>query len=161
AAFQIVDAPEQLRAFTDPLRVRVLELLSEREATNQQIAQTLVQPQARGLHHVRYLLDCGLIRLVDTRIKGGNVRKDYRATARIFGIRPPRELAADVTAAQFDALAQEVAASAALWPERDKDHPRWEGRSARLSQERLDEFHRRLLALIAEYWGGPQAGEAT
>jgi DNA-binding transcriptional ArsR family regulator len=158
--FQIVNTPEQLKAFTDPLRGRILSILCEREATNQQVAQALGEPHAKVLHHVRYLLDAGLIRLVDTRIKGGNVEKYYRAVARMFGIRAGRDLLPDVTVAEFEALSQEVAASAVLWPE-PPDHPNWEGRTARLSPERLEEFHQKLLALIAEYWGGPHRGGDT
>jgi DNA-binding transcriptional ArsR family regulator len=157
--FQIVDTPEQLKGFTDPLRSRILSILCEREATNQQLAHAIGEPHAKVLHHVRVLLDVGLITLVDTRIKGGNVEKYYRAVARMFGIRPGPELRSSVAAAEFEAVAQEVAAAAALWPE-SPEYPNWEGRRKRLAPERREEFHRRLLALIAEYWGGPQRGES-
>jgi predicted transcriptional regulator len=72
-AFQIVADPQQLKAFTDPLRVRVLNQLRERAATNQQIAVALGEPHAKVLYHVRFLQQVGLIRLVDQQIKGGNV----------------------------------------------------------------------------------------
>jgi DNA-binding transcriptional ArsR family regulator len=157
APFLIVDSPEQLKAFTDPLRSRALTILAERAATNQQIARALGEPHAKVLHHVRYLLDAGLIRLVETRIKGGNVEKYYRAVARMFGVRPGRDLYPDVVNAEIQALSQEVAASAAIWREKP-DQPRWEGRRARLNQERLDEFQTKLLDLIREYWGGPRRG---
>ena len=45
-------------------------------------------------------------------------------------------------------------ASATLWPEQP---PSWEGRRAKLAPERLAEFEQRLQALIAEYWGSPDA----
>jgi DNA-binding transcriptional ArsR family regulator len=150
--FVIVDAPEQLKAFTDPLRVRVLAILAREAATNQQLAARLGEPHAKVLHHVRALLDMSLIQLVDTRIKGGNVEKYYRAVARLFGLRPPPEMLPDITGAAFEIVRQEVEASAALWPEHRID---WERRTARLSPERAEEFRRRLLELIAEYWGGP------
>jgi DNA-binding transcriptional ArsR family regulator len=153
-AFQIVDSPEQLKAFIDPLRNRALAILCEHEATNQQLARALGEPHAKVLHHVRALLDAGLIVLVETRIKGGNVEKYYRAVARMFGIRPSPDLLPAVVGGELQALSQEVAASAAIWPERG-EAPNWEGRSARMSRERLREFTRRLQALIAEYWGGP------
>ena len=152
--FLIVDAPEQLKGFTDPLRNRVLSILAEQQATNQQLSRALGEPHAKVLHHVRYLVDVGLVRLVDTRIKGGNVEKYYRAVARMFGIRPGPDLLPAVAGGEFEALSQEVAASAALWREKPYQ-PRWEGRKARLSQARVDEFQQRLLALIKEYWGGP------
>src|SRR4051812_38121653 len=92
AGSMLVEDPQQIKAFTDPLRVRVLVVLSERAATNQQIAAALGQPQARVLYHVRFLLETGLIRLVDTRIRGGNVEKYYRAAASTFQLKPAPEL---------------------------------------------------------------------
>src|SRR5690348_3113629 len=90
--FYDVGDPEQLKAFTDPLRLRVLEILKAREATNKQIADELGQPPARVLHHVRVLAELGLIRLVDTQVKGGNVEKYYRAVARGFTLHASPEL---------------------------------------------------------------------
>ena len=150
--FQIVSDPQQLKAFTDPLRNRILHILSNREATNQQLAAALDQPQARVLHHVRYLLDAKLIRLVDQRIKGGNVEKYYRATARLYGFRPDPEGSETLPGAVLESVTQEVMASLSLWPQQNLG---WEGRRVRLTPERLKEFDDRLLALIAEYWGGP------
>lgn len=152
--FQIVSNPQQLKAFTDPLRNRILHILSYREATNQQLAATLGESQAKVLHHVRYLLDAGLIRLVDQRIRGGNVEKYYRATARMYGFRPDPGDYESLSSAVFESITQELVASLSLWPEQNLG---WEGRRVRLSPERLKEFDNRLLALIAEYWGGPDA----
>ena len=89
APVMIIESPEQIKAFTDPLRVKVLRILAERAATNQQIADLLGQPHAKVLYHIRFLVDVGLIKLVDTQIKGGNVEKYYRALANIFDLRPP------------------------------------------------------------------------
>ena len=153
-AFRIVDSPEQIKAFTDPLRSRVLSILTERAATNQQIAQALGEPHAKVLHHVRTLLDTGLIVLVETRIKGGNVEKYYRAVARMFGLRPSPELLPSVISGEIEALTHDLMASVAIWRERG-ERATWETRRARLPRERLDEFQAKLRALIREYWGGP------
>lgn len=157
APFLVVDTPEQLKAFTDPLRVRVLGILAQREATNQQLADTLGEPHARVLYHVRALVEMGLIRLVDTRIKGGNVEKYYRAVARLFGVRPGPGLAPELAVTKLEAVRQEMAASYAAWPD---ELAGYESRRARLSPGRAAEFQRRLLDLIAEFWGGP-AGPAS
>ena len=150
--FQIISEPRQLKAFTDPLRNRILHILSDREATNQQLAAALDQPQAKVLHHVRFLLDTELIRLVDQRIKGGNVEKYYRATARLYGFRPDPGEFEPLPAAVFESVLQELVASLRLWP----DQPlQWEGRRGRLAPERLNEFDDQLMALISKYWGGP------
>ena len=114
---QLIDEPRQIKAFTDPLRVRVLVVLAERAATNQQVADALGEPQAKVLYHIRFLLDVGLIRLVNTRIKGGNVEKYYRAVARSFAIQPTPELRGHVIGAEFQMLGDELAHSALAWPD--------------------------------------------
>jgi DNA-binding transcriptional ArsR family regulator len=156
---QVISDPQQLKAFTDPLRIRVLNLLKPRAATNQQVADALGEPQAKVLYHIRFLLDAGLIRLVDQQIKGGNVEKYYRAVTHLFALRP--ESGAEplpVASAEIGAVQQEVAASEAAWP--DQPVP-FDLRRVRLSPERADEFYRRLTDLIAEYWGGPQSATST
>ena len=62
---QVVDSPQQLKAFTDPLRIRILVALAERAVTNQQLADMLGAPQANVLYHLRFLLKVGLILLID------------------------------------------------------------------------------------------------
>lgn len=150
--FQIVADARQIKAFADPLRVRVIHILSDRPATNQQLAAALGESGARVLHHVRALLDAGLIRLVEERVSGGNVEKYYRATARLYGLRPGPDDTGALSGAVFDSVTQELVASMRLWPDQDVA---WEGRRARLAPDRVQEFNRRLLDLIAEYWGGP------
>ena len=150
APFQIVSEPAQLKAFADPLRNRILHILADREATNQQLAAALGESQAKVLHHVRVLLDTGLIVLVSERIKGGNVEKFYRATARIYGIRAKPDEESTITAPVFEGLLQEIIASETRWPEQPQS---WELRRARLSPERVAEFTTRINALIGEYWG--------
>jgi DNA-binding transcriptional ArsR family regulator len=155
----VVTDPQQLKAFTDALRIRVVNFLKQRAATNQQVADALGEPQAKVLYHVRFLLDAGLIRLVDQQIKGGNVEKYYRAIAHLFALRPEEGIASlPLASAEIEAVQQEVAASQAAWP--DQLLP-FELRRVRLPPERVDEFYQRLVDLIAEYWGGPQSVQDT
>lgn len=152
--FQIVSDPRQLKAFTDPIRNRILHILANQEATNQQLATMLGEPQAKVLHHVRFLLDTGLIVLVDQRVRGGNVEKFYRSVARTFGFRPDpadaEAVSGPASGAIFESVTQELVASLKVW----SDQPLyWETRRTRLSPERIREFDEKLLALIAEYWG--------
>lgn len=154
APFQVVSAPRQFKAFTDPIRNRLLHILAVREATNQQLAALIDEPQAKVLHHVRFLLDVGLIALVEQRVRGGNVEKFYRATARVYGFRPdPADvdtISGPVSGAVFESVTQELVASLRLWPNQPLY---WETRRGRLTPERVKEFDERLLALIAEFWG--------
>ncbi len=143
-----VEDPKQIKAFSDPLRVRLLVNLAEGEATNQQLADRLGEPQAKVLYHLRFLLDAGLIVLVDTRIKGGNVEKYYRAVARTYDIRPSPELLADIVSAELDTLARDVAASAALFP----SGQRMLARVRKMSPEQAELFFDQLIALADEFW---------
>jgi DNA-binding transcriptional ArsR family regulator len=148
----LVEAPEKIKAFTDPLRMRVLRILCERAATNQQIADTLNEPHAKVLYHVRFLLDAELIKLVDTQIKGGNVEKYYRAVARTFDIHPAEiDVERDVALATsaLDTLRHELLASLNTYPQ-DDGHI-WT-RRAFLSPERAREFLQRFEALLNEFW---------
>lgn len=154
APFRVVSDLRQLKAFTDPMRNRILHILARQEATNQQLSAILEQPQAKVLHHVRFLLEVDLIVLVEQRVRGGNVEKFYRATAHLYGFRPDpsdlETLSAPVSGAIFESVTQELVASLRLWP----DQPlTWETRRTRLSPERTAEFNDRLLALMAEFWG--------
>jgi DNA-binding transcriptional ArsR family regulator len=152
--FQAVSTAKELKALANPIRNRILHILASHEATNQQLSVILDESQAKVLHHVRVLLDAGLIRLVDQRIRGGNVEKFYRATARVYGFRPdptlPEDFAGPVSVAGLESVTQELAASLKAWPGQPLY---WEGRRARMSAERLAEFNDRMLALITEYWG--------
>jgi DNA-binding transcriptional ArsR family regulator len=154
--FYDVTSPDQLKAFTDPLRLRVLEVLKHKAATNQQLAEELGEPPARVLHHVRVLGQLGLIRLVDTQVKGGNVEKYYRSIARGFTLHPSPnldpELDLAVTSGYMERLREEVMASGAVWPE----HPAaMYMRTIALEESRLSEFTDRLLSLLQEYWEDP------
>ena len=154
--FRVVSDLRQLKAFTDPIRNRILHILASQEATNQQLAALLGEPQAKVLHHVRFLLDVGMIVLVDQRIRGGNVEKFYRATAHLYGFRPEasdaESLSAPVSGAIFESVTQELVASLKLWPAQPLY---WETRRARMTAERAEEFDKRLLTLLSEFWGPP------
>ena len=150
--FQIVRDPRQLKAFTDPIRIRILHTLSDREATNQQLATLLDQPQAKVFYHLRFLADLGLVKQTRTQVTGGNVEKYYRASARIYGIRTGEGPVDSVTVPLFESLVQELAASEMQWPDAGTT---WELRQTRLSPERQAEFNQRLLKLLAEFWTSP------
>ncbi|NWF70838.1 MAG: helix-turn-helix transcriptional regulator [Chloroflexi bacterium] len=143
--------PDQIKAFTDPLRLRVLRILCERAATNQQIADTLQEPHAKVLYHVRFLLDAGLITLIDTQVKGGNVEKYYRARARTFDLHPQAiDVERDVALARaaLDTLRQDFLASVIQMPEIESYIV---GRAGYIAPERIEELKTRLTALFSEY----------
>jgi DNA-binding transcriptional ArsR family regulator len=148
-AMHVVETPEQLKAFTDPLRNQILSILAERPATNQQIADLLGQPQAKVLYHIRVLLTDELIKLVDTQVKGGNVEKYYRAIAKLFSLRPGADTFPALVNAGLEVVRAEVAASTAAWP--DQPH-HFESRARRLPPDKVEAFFNRLKKLIADHW---------
>jgi DNA-binding transcriptional ArsR family regulator len=149
----VIDEPEQVKAFTDPLRARVLRLLAQQAMTNQQLADTLDEPHAKVLYHVRFLVDIGLIKQVDTRIKGGNVEKYYRAIARVFDIRATAQADEETNLAVATSLLENMRydflASVVAFPDKDSyihNAAGW------MPDARAEEFNQKLRALMAEYF---------
>ncbi|MBX6342634.1 MAG: helix-turn-helix transcriptional regulator [Thermomicrobiaceae bacterium] len=72
---------ETLRAVSDPLRLRLFELLRGGPRTVKQLAAALDLPPTRLYYHVGQLEAHGLVRVVDTRVVSGIIEKRYQATA--------------------------------------------------------------------------------
>lgn len=149
AARAVVTEPRRIRAFADPLRVRVLVVLAEREATNQQLADELDEPQAKVLYHLRYLQRERLVRVVRRRVRGPNVEKYYRAVARTFDLRVPDDLRPEVLSAELEILTRNVTESAWRHP---TTPPRILIRRGLRSPEEANAFFERLVALVDEEW---------
>jgi DNA-binding transcriptional ArsR family regulator len=75
---------EQVKALTDPLRLRVLEAFGQKPMTTKQVATLLGEKPTRLYHHVQTLERVGLIRLIETRKNRGTTEKYYRAVAGEF-----------------------------------------------------------------------------
>lgn len=73
---------EQLRAIADLLRVRIIDLLRNQPMTVTQLGDALGIAPAKAYYHVRELEKVGLLRLVETREKGGILEKYYQPVAR-------------------------------------------------------------------------------
>jgi DNA-binding transcriptional ArsR family regulator len=99
---------EQLRAIADILRLRIVDLLQARPMTVTQLGDLLEMAPAKVHYHVRELERVGLLRLVETREKGGILEKYYQPVAKdisvsktLFLTAPPDESLA-MTSAWFD-----------------------------------------------------------
>lgn len=79
-----VREPEQFKAAGNPMRQRIISLLSERAATTSQLAEALGQPKGSVGHHLKVLEKAGLIRVVRTRQVRAITEKYYGRTARFF-----------------------------------------------------------------------------
>lgn len=85
-AVKVVDDVEQVRALTEPLRMRILGELCGPPRTTKQVADRLDERPTRLYHHVEILEKAGLVRLVGTRPKRGTLEKYYQAVARQFRV---------------------------------------------------------------------------
>lgn len=97
---------EQLRAAADPLRVRIVAHLSRQAMTVTQLAGVLGEVPAKLHYHVRELEKVGLLKLVETREKGGILEKYYRAVAKT--INAPGTLFQDVPPDEVEGMLNEV-----------------------------------------------------
>lgn len=95
---------EQLRAVADVLRVRILNQLSQQAMTVTQLAELLDVAPSKLHYHVHELEKVKLLKLVDTREKGGILEKYYRSVAKmvnapgtLFQGMPPDEVASMLT----------------------------------------------------------------
>ncbi len=79
-----MQTPEQWKAFSHPLRLRILEELAGQPRTNEELAAALGELSGKLYFHTKKLLEAGLIVLDSTRQKGPITEKLYRAVARRF-----------------------------------------------------------------------------
>lgn len=77
---------EQLRAVADLLRLRIIDVLVKQPMTVTQLGEMLGEAPAKMHYHVRELEKVGLLKLVETREKGGILEKYYQPIARELSV---------------------------------------------------------------------------
>lgn len=77
---------EQLKVLTHPLRLKILELLTDKPMTTKQVAQALGEDPLKLYYHVEALEKAGLIELVEKRLKANLQEKYYQAVAKSFTV---------------------------------------------------------------------------
>jgi DNA-binding transcriptional ArsR family regulator len=75
---------DQLKIISDPLRVKILMLLIEKEHTGQHISEVLDISRANIHYHLKALEKVGFIELKRTEEKNGIIQKFYRAVAKSY-----------------------------------------------------------------------------
>lgn len=152
---RVVNTAQQLKAISDPLRLRVLNIIRHQPATAKQLARQLgVSPGAMG-HHLRVLQEAGLAQVVARRIQRGIVASYYTRTARIFAFELPPELAGAVPVS-LDILTQARDELAETLADKHADVFSAVGfPHVRLSRERAEVYAERVNALIDEFLGEP------
>jgi DNA-binding transcriptional ArsR family regulator len=73
-AEMVIGDVEQLKAISDPLRLRIIELMGEapvRAWTAKELAERLGTKQTKLYHHLALLEERGFIRVAETRVVSG------------------------------------------------------------------------------------------
>jgi DNA-binding transcriptional ArsR family regulator len=73
-----------IRALAHPVRVEILEVLNEREASPKELEEILTPPLGNLSYHCKVLSECGCIELVRTEQRRGALEHFFRATPRSF-----------------------------------------------------------------------------
>ncbi len=147
--FSITTA-QQLKAFSDPTRSRILGIIQNQPATAKQIADRLgATPGAIG-HHLHVLEAAGLAKVVARRLVRGIVANYYTRTARIFNYNLPHEVAGSASLSlEIMTKARDELAEALTTIEDDPFQA--DGfPHIRLSPERAQVYSERLQALIED-----------
>jgi len=145
-----ITTAQQLKAFSDPTRSRILGIIQNQPATAKQIADRLgATPGAIG-HHLHVLEATGLAKVVARRLVRGIVANYYTRTARIFNYNLPHEVAGSASLSleiMTKARDELVEALATI----ENDPFQTDGfPHIRLSPERAQVYFERLQALIED-----------
>src|SRR6185503_7223624 len=148
-------SPSQVKAIGHPLRTTILGLLHERAATVTELAVAVERPKSTVAHHVKALLDAGLVQVVRTRRVRAIEERFYGRTARLFYVSIERAADGDEVPRDFNDF--EVAARESV--DAFHDGKLWGFiRHARISEEQAGEFWERMAELVAEFDRLPRSG---
>jgi DNA-binding transcriptional ArsR family regulator len=105
--------PQLVRALAHPLRVEILEVLNEREASPNELMELLRQPLGNVAYHTRVLEKCGCVEEVKQEQRRGAVEHYFRAKPRSFighrdWRRAPRSVRSEVSGAAFESFVERV-----------------------------------------------------
>jgi DNA-binding transcriptional ArsR family regulator len=148
--------PEQVKALGHPLRNTILGLLHERAATVGELSLALGRPKSTVAHHVKVLVDAGLLQVVRTRRVRAIEERFYGRTARMFFVsveRPPDAEEMPLDFNDFEVAARES-------EEAYRNGKLWGFiRHARITEEQASAFWERMAELVTEFDRLPRAGE--
>jgi DNA-binding transcriptional ArsR family regulator len=148
--------PSQVKAISHPLRTMILSLLHERAATVTELAAALDRPKSTVAHHVKVLVETGLVQVVRTRRVRAIEERFYGRTARMFYVGVERNPAGDEMPRDFNDF--EVAAAEST--EAYLNGKLWGFiRHARITEKQASAFWERMAKLVAEFDQLPRAGK--
>jgi DNA-binding transcriptional ArsR family regulator len=152
----VLKTTQHWKALAHPLRASIVRLLTEQALTNEQLAEMLCVESGQLHFHTKQLLEAGIIRIVETRLRGAVKEKLYQAVARNF-------VTVGLPDVEFEEPVFDGLISDALWLYRrawqefpgidGKTHYAYHG-AHRVPADRAQEFTQRMLALIKEFKDG-------
>lgn len=164
-SFRIKDL-ETLRSLSDPLRMQIVELLSE-NLTVKQVAEKLGLTPSKLYYHFNTLEKLGLIEVAETRMVANMVEKVYRSSADMLDVDPTlfkfskegdnESLNVVVTSmidATRDDLIRSFQARQFQLEQGAEEHPRRviiNRLISRLPEDRVAHFQKRLVKLLKEF----------
>ncbi|MGA7227941.1 MAG: winged helix-turn-helix domain-containing protein [Acidimicrobiia bacterium] len=152
---RMVTAPAELKAMFHPLRGTLLELVLERAATVNELANAVDRPPSTVAYHVGVLTNTGLFKIVRTRKVRAIDERFYGRTARVFyvGEIQPDQLG-NITNLLVEAAGESV-------PAHQADNLRAVHRHARIPHQRAAEFWESVFELVRRFSSIPRAGDTT
>jgi DNA-binding transcriptional ArsR family regulator len=153
----VVTQPAELRALADPLRTVLLDLLLERAATVTELASAVGRPKSTVAHHVKVLVNAGMLRVVRTRRVRAIEERFYGRTARLFFVgEVPLEA---VTPPPWTNYLADAAAES--MPAYQADRMFAILRHARISRSRAAQFWTRVEDVVREFSELPREGDSV
>ncbi len=144
------DTPARMKALGDPLRWTILDLVLERAMTVTELAERLRRPKGSVAHHVKVLLDAGLLQIVRT-------QKVRAIDERYYG-RVGRTIVLEHAPGEIPFLNDVIGEIDLARPESEVTTG-FTYRHARIPRERADEYVARLYALTLEFIDEPRGGD--
>lgn len=141
---------EQARLLADSTRSEIITLLAERPATTAQLAGALGRPKGTVGHHLKALEAAGLIAVVRTAKVRALTEKYYGRLARTY-VFPNIDDGSERQHFVMEALDE-------MRPAADDEGGFFTLRHARVSEDQVEEFGRRILALAEEFAAAPREG---
>ena len=167
----IVRNLETLRIIADPLRMQILELLTQGSLTVKALGQKLGLDSSRLYYHVNLLETQGLIQVAAQEVVSGIIQKHYQATATRLELDPdllslttePAKTLDSLVIAALDATRSDILRSVERMTH-DGARPNLSIARAvsYLSPDEIESFSQRLAALMEEFKeaNSPKVGDA-
>jgi DNA-binding transcriptional ArsR family regulator len=164
-AERLISDVETLKALSDPLRLRILEMMVTRHEAAwsvKELAAALGVPQTRLYHHIELLTERDLLRAAEQRVVSGIIETRYRLAALSLRLDPNlvrgggagQSAAREMMTTIFDETRRDVETILANPRTGDVDaegRPHVSRGLVRLTSARASELKSRLEALLTEY----------